>query len=111
MNRFDFIDKELAMKNCMNSEEFFMEMLESFVEDSKLIEIKEAYEKNDYKSFGVYAHAIKSQARIIGAVKLSNDSFAMEQAADNEDIDYIKNNYANYIKQYDFILSEISAAL
>ena len=107
----DFLNKEAALENCMNDEEFFESMLEAFVSESKLEELKDSYITGDYDSFGVYAHAVKSQARIIGATRLYEDSLAMENAADNKDIEYIKEKYDGYIDLYGYQYRKIKEAI
>ena len=107
MEGLNFINKELAMENCMNDEEFFKEMLCSFVDDSKLEDLKAAFSEKDYDTFGLLAHAVKSQSRIIGASALQQESYAMEQASDNKDYAYIKANIDAYIACYERILGKI----
>ena len=85
------IDVEAAIKNCGG-----LDILESAVKDfydsieekSSLIE---QYAKNrDFKNYTVLVHALKSSARLIGALDLSEKAKELESFGDKEDFSSIE---------------------
>jgi|GEM_PF-340898 len=66
------------------SEKTFLDLLGQFSLMAKEGEsrIQKAFANKDYKNFTVFTHALKTQARLIGATKLSEDSFELEKAGD-----------------------------
>ncbi len=68
--------------------------------DEKADEIEEYYFQDDYKNYGIKVHALKSAARLIGANELSDRAKALEEAVNNDDIEFIKDNNYELISQY-----------
>lgn len=97
----DGIDKELGIQNC-GSEDVFNVVLEAFRQDipDKLENINNAYNKEDWKRYGTEVHAIKSSSRMIGAMKLSKLAESLENAADNDDIELIKEKNDELVDLY-----------
>lgn len=62
--------------------------------------IADAYAADDLKLATVKVHALKSSARIIGALKLSEDCQALEDAGNRKDIDYIVDNKDRVLSEY-----------
>ena len=62
--------------------------------------IEEAYDNKDYRLYTVKVHALKSSARIIGADELSKLCKELEDAGNNEDIDFINANNERMLTLY-----------
>ncbi len=103
--------KKLGDKNILDVESgigyagsmaMFADTLKVFKEsiDSKADEIEELYFKDDIENYGIKVHALKSTAKLIGAMELSDKAKALEEAAKNGDIEYIKDNNYELISQY-----------
>ena len=75
------IDYEAAIRNC-GSEDILMEVMTEFitVAPSKIASIEGFWKERNYKNYTVLVHALKSSARLIGAMKLSNLAEQMETA-------------------------------
>lgn len=75
------IDYDEAIRNC-GSEDILMEVMTEFitVAPSKISSIEGFWKERDYKNYTVLVHALKSSARLIGALKLSNLAEQMETA-------------------------------
>ncbi len=84
------------------SPEAYRDVLELFYNtlQAKADEIERYYDNEDWESYKIKVHALKSSARIIGANELSSNAASMEAAADQGNIDAIKENTEELLKQY-----------
>ena len=62
--------------------------------------IREAFDKQDYKLYTVKVHALKTSARIVGALDLSAMAERLEEAGKNREIDFINDNTQELLKDY-----------
>ena len=62
--------------------------------------IKKAFDEKDIKFFTVKVHALKSTARIIGAMNLSNLAKELEDAGKTGNVQFIQNNSEKLLKEY-----------
>ena len=105
------IDMKVALANCMNSKEFFVEMAEEFLLEDKTDELEKSLAAEDCKEYRVAAHALKSSSLVIGAVKLSEKAKAQEFAARDEKIDELKENHDDLIATYRRVREELKSWL
>lgn len=108
------IDPEQGVKNCGSTEDY-LRVLDGFYTaiETKADEIERYYEAGDIKNYTIKVHALKSSARIIGAADLSGKAERLEEAGNEENIDYIRANTEALLKQYRSyidILSPLSAS-
>jgi len=75
---------------------------------SRIEQIKEYCENRDFENYTIQVHALKSSARLVGAVNLSDSALALEIAGKEKDIDRIINNTESLIKEYDSIQKGLS---
>ena len=121
-----FIDKliedgfniEAATSYTLGDDEFYRELLETFVGDeaAKRETLTTSMESEDWKNYQIAAHALKSAARTIGADELSEMSLehenASKNAADNpSDADFIKLNFENLMSKLTEVSTSIRKAL
>lgn len=90
------IDTAVGLKYCMNDVEFYTEMLKDFAASAEDREtaLGNSFEVSDFDRYRVTVHSLKSAARTVGAVGLSETAEKMEEAAKNLDADYISENHA-----------------
>ena len=62
--------------------------------------LERSYKQDDLKLYTIKVHALKSSARIIGATKLSELCQKMEDAGNNEDRDFIRDNLEDLMDMY-----------
>ena len=62
---------------------------------------------NDIEGYKIKVHALKSNSKMIGARALSKEFEALENAASDNDIDYINLNNAKAIMIYDELVKEL----
>ncbi len=111
MTGFDFLNQEMALEYCAGDEEIYREILEGYVEEDRRAELAKSYEAEDLPAYRVNAHAIKSTSLTIGATELSAKAKALEYAAADGDINFVKANNDEMVAMYTDILDKIKAAL
>lgn len=72
--------------------------LDTIDENSRII--NDAYEEGNIRLFTIKVHALKSSARIIGALGLAGLAEKMEEAGNNNDIVYIDGNKEKLMNEY-----------
>ena len=95
------ISLEDGIKNSGGASHFVFALnmfYDSIDDNSQLIE--NAYEDGDIKLATVKVHALKSSARIIGALKLSADCQELENAGNNKDFEYIDAHKDQVLAEY-----------
>ena len=79
----------------INSLQLFLDTLE---DNAKVI--KKAYEEKDYRLYTVKVHSLKSSARIIGAMELSELCEKLEKAGGDNDTKFIEDNTQKLLDDY-----------
>ena len=102
------IDKSVALANCMDSEEFFVEMAEEFVAGDKTADLDAALSAGDLNSYKITIHALKSTALVVGAVSLSESAKLQEAAAKAERLDEVNEKHAPLMELYAKVRAELS---
>ena len=108
------IDYDAAVTNC-GSEDTFVQALEIFYNslDKKADEIEGFERGKDIKNYTVKVHALKSAARLVGALKLSEDAKYLEACGDKNDVAEIEAKTPSLLsmyRSYKPILSKIFGA-
>ncbi|MCR5302668.1 MAG: DegV family EDD domain-containing protein [Lachnospiraceae bacterium] len=108
-NSIPGIDKDAAIRNSGN-EESFLTVLKIFHDtyDVKSGEIRQYYDAGDWENYTIKVHALKSSARLVGAVKLGDDAEALETAGKKQDIEYIMAHHDSLMEQYRAIKDELA---
>ena len=101
------INLETGLKYCMNSKEFFLQVLTTFTDAKKPEKIQEKFDAQDWKNYQILVHALKSTAMSIGAEKLSEAAKVLELAAKNKDAEKILSNHSDLMTTYKKIREEI----
>jgi HPt (histidine-containing phosphotransfer) domain-containing protein len=93
--------------------EYYYETLATFYTDGRerINEIKQCVETNDLPMFSIHVHALKSAVANIGADELSKLAYALELAAQNGELQFIKNNSNNFLSMLERLLDNIKTAL
>ena len=86
LDKLQGIDIAEAEKNC-GSRDLLENVVKEFLTtiDSKADEIEAFAKEKDYRNFAVKVHALKSSARLIGAMELSSQAAHLEECGNNED--------------------------
>ena len=95
------IDYDAAVMNC-GTEETFVQALEIFYNtlDKKADDIERFQREGDVKNYTVLVHALKSSARLVGALQLSEDAKYLEACGDKNDTAEIEAKTPALLSQY-----------
>ena len=95
------IDYNAAVTNC-GTEETFVQALEIFYNslDKKADEIEGFEREKDIKNYTIKVHALKSAARLVGALQLSEDAKYLEACGDKNDVAEIEAKTPALLSQY-----------
>lgn len=95
------IDGKIAIENS-GSEDAFKTVLQIFFDsiDDKAEELEKFFGDSDWKNYTIKVHALKSSAKLIGAMELSENARLLEMAGKDEDTDYIRANHKAFMKEY-----------
>ena len=105
------LDMKMAMEYAGDDVEGLLMNLSFFRENAVSLEasLREDFEKGDYESYAVHAHALKSNARTIGAVKLSDMARELEAAGDERRVEQIEREHPLLLEEYDRLLKELDS--
>lgn len=105
------IDLEEAVKNS-GSTEVLEDVVQQFLIsiDSKADAIEGYARDKDYRNYTVYVHALKSSARLIGAMELSGMAARLEECGNNEDDVEIQKGTPKLLELYRSYKDKLSAA-
>lgn len=106
------LDIEEAKKYSNTPDEFYAS-LRMYVDDyeTRVGELKAAFEKKDWNSYKINAHTVKSTSRLIGAKVFGDFAFEFEKAAGNEDEAFIAANHDKFLADYEGVYTPIVEAL
>jgi HPt (histidine-containing phosphotransfer) domain-containing protein len=104
------VDTDYGLDYCGQDEDFYKELLDDYADnrDGKLAEIKGYFDAHDLKNYEVRVHGIKSTSKLIGALSLSDEAKALEDAAKTEDEGYISEHHPAFIIKYEALMNAIS---
>ena len=105
------VNLETALKYCMDSKEFTIQMLTTFADGGKAEKIQEKFSARDWKGYQILVHALKSTAMSIGAENLSGQAKILEQAAKNKDAEKILAGHDELMAAYEKVRTEIEKYL
>ena len=95
------IDVKIGLKNS-GTAEAYLALLKLFYTsmNEKTAELERFYNAGDIRDYTIKVHALKSSARIIGALSFGEEAQALENAGKSEDMDYIRSHHAGFIAAY-----------
>ena len=102
LRRLKGIDVKMGIENC-GDEEGLLSALEIFYESipEKSREIRGYYDSGDIENYTIKVHALKSSARIIGALSLSLQAGDLENAGNAGYIGFIREHHGEMIELYE----------
>lgn len=105
----DGIDINVAFENC-GSASLVLEMIRLFYKEIEKSsgELEELLEKDDIRNFRIKVHALKSSAKIIGAMELSSMAGELEKEADKGNIEIIRKKTPSLLLLYKSYLAKFA---
>ena len=101
------INLETALKYCMESKSFLIQMLETFTDAKRAEKVQNAFDSADWKNYQILVHALKSTSLSIGAEKLSEQAKSLEMASKEGKIEEIRLNHGDLMTNYEKVREEI----
>ena len=111
VSSLEFLNFEQGKKHCMNDEEFYLELVKEFAEESKLKTLQENYQRQDWPQYRMNVHTIKSSAAYIGAEELSKQARLLENAAKEGNQAYLVAKHIEFTQYYQKVLQGIKDLL
>lgn len=108
-SRLSFLNYDNGMEYCGDDEEFYMDILRSYLEDNVLTILNDLYMKSDWRTYKVRVHGLKSSSRYVGADDISEKARQLEFAARDNDITFINMNHYKFMWQYEVLLKKINS--
>ncbi len=95
------IDEREGLSNS-GTLESYLSLLKIFYDsiDEKADELYILYNSREIKDFTVKVHALKSSAKLIGAVILGEEAQRLEDAGKSDDTTYIDRHFASFLEDY-----------
>lgn len=99
------IETKKGLHYCQDDKEFYRTLLNQFASDGKgkREEAAAFYEKQDWKNYAIIVHALKSTAKMIGAMTLSDQARALEDAAKRGQAAFITENHQQTMQLYETV--------
>lgn len=66
------VDQAIGLDYCAGDMDFYIDMVKSYFSTGHGEKLTEAFQKEDWENYRVYAHSLKSTSLTVGAVPLSN---------------------------------------
>ncbi len=109
----DSVDIKKVMEYHTGTVDDYIELLQLFYMDGlqKTKYLQELLECEDVKNYRIEVHALKSASANIGAMALSEKAKAQEDAAIEENLAWISENYPEMMGLYEKLLGEIKVVL
>ena len=106
-------DMESALDFCAGDEDFYAELLHDYINSSseRKQELQGFLNNGDMKGFETSIHSLKSISKMLGVSNLSEKAFDLEQASGKNDEKFVNENYPEFRREYDRVLSDISGIL
>ena len=107
--KFKKIDVQIGLTSCMGDIDSYKDILRSFASicEKTITNINNSISKNKYTDFTTHVHAVKSSAKSIGAMELSDMALKMENAGKQNDTEYINLYLVDFISLYKAVYKEI----
>ena len=105
------IDVKAGLTYAMQDEDFYLELVGDFVSDKDQTSrtLQNAFDERDWKNYEVKVHALKSSAKTIGAMELSEQARVLEFAAGDLDEAVLSEKHGPLIKEYGELVKKIGA--
>ena len=107
ISRLDFLDTELGIEYCGGDKDFYVEILQAFVDGRRDEELERLFAGEDWKNYQIQVHTLKSTSLSIGAFDLSENAKKMEMAVKAKRISEVQAGHGNLMEQYRELLNKL----
>ena len=91
----DELDIKEGLEYAMDSTEFYVEILKTYLEETaeQLGQMDGFLAEGNMTEYATLVHAVKSGSRLIGAMKLVDEAFDLEQKSKAGELEYIRDHH------------------
>ena len=100
LEKLEGLDVKTGLIYCMNEEDFYIEMLQEYMKADKASGMRQFFAAGDWDNYRITVHALKSTSLTIGAVHLSEEAKALEMAAKEGDVEFIRSHHDDTLEEY-----------
>ncbi len=107
------IQVQIGLNYSRGDVSFYLELITAFIQEaeSKSMELEQYSKAEDYANYQIRVHALKSSAKLIGAIDFSEKSRKMEEAAKNLDAGYLQVHHDDLLQEYRLLTEQMREAL
>lgn len=107
------INVSKGLTSCMGDMDAYKDILKTFSKsvDKTINNINDAFKSDNLKDFTTFVHSVKSSAKSIGAMSLSDMALKLEEAGKQSNKEYISLYLFDFINEYKEVLREIKENL
>ena len=105
------LDVKTGLIYCMDDEDFYVEMLQEYMKADKLSDMQQLFAAEDWDNYRTTVHALKSTSLTIGAAHLSEQAKALEMAAKEGNVDYIRSHHEDTLEEYIGLIDKLKEIL
>ncbi|MGN0513809.1 MAG: ATP-binding protein [Lachnospiraceae bacterium] len=105
--RFPYLNTEAGMMYCMNKEDFYFKIIETFYHEDKREMLEKEYSSESWYDYQVHMHSLKSTSLTIGADELAEHAKAIELATKEGNIQFVKEHHKEVMQEYDTLMEQL----
>ncbi|MCH5255544.1 MAG: response regulator, partial [Lachnospiraceae bacterium] len=94
------VDLAKGLSVCGDSYDAYVDVLKTYAELPETDKLNGYLEQNNAYEYRSCVHGIKSSSMSVGFSELAEQALALENAAREEDWDYIRENHASFVDEY-----------
>ena len=104
------VDLVKGLTACADSYDVYIDVLKTYAELPETDKLNTYLEQKSAYEYQNCVHSLKSSSKIVGFSTLAEQALALEQAAREEDWDFIRANHAPFIGEYRMAIDAIKKA-
>lgn len=105
--RFPYLNTESGMMYCMNNEDFYYSVIETFYHEDKRELLEKEFASEAWHDYQVHMHSLKSTSLTIGADELAEHAKAIELATKEGNIPFVKEHHKEVMQEYDALMEQL----
>ena len=102
-----FLETGTGLGYCGDSEEFYIEMLKTYLETDRYKDLQQYFMEEDWENYRIQVHALKSTSLTIGALQVSDEARRLEMAAKAGKYSYIKECHNLVMGKYRAVMADL----
>jgi len=105
------VDIQAGIANCGGEKDFYMEILEEFIEEGKIEEMDQAFNDKDWELYTIDVHSVKGSLRLFGANETGDLAEELQFAGEKKDIATIEAKHGELMKEIEEVIQVIRAGV